>query len=109
MPFTLTNLADHPDAELLAMIARNTDQLDRATIARNTGHDEAVRVVRGFGKEWVDTDDRIARTPAKTLDGLLSKAAYALHDYEPPKGGSAGIRGAAMSALHDLFVLQREG
>lgn len=109
MAFTLSNLADHPDANLLTMIARNTDQLDRATIARNNGHDEAVRVVKEFGKEWVDTDDRIARTPARTLDGLLSKAAYALHDYEPAKSGSAGIRGTAMSALHDLLVLQREG
>ena len=107
MAFTLPNLADHPDAELLAMIARNTIGLDRAKLASRKGHDEAVRVVSGFCKEWTDTDDRIASTPAKTLDGLLSKAAYALHDHKPGKAFT-GYRGTAMSAVHDLLFLQRE-
>lgn len=109
MAFILPNLADHPDANLLAMIARNTDQLDRAALAKRKGHDEVVHVVTGFCKEWTATDDRIASTPAKTLDGLLSKAAYALHGLEPGKASFGGYRGAALSVVHDLLVLQREG
>ena len=107
MAFTLPNLADHPDAVLLAMIARNTAELDRAGLAIRKGHDEAVRVVGKFCKEWTVTDDLIALTPAQTLDGILSKAAYALHDHKPGKAFT-GYRGTAMSALHDLLVLLRE-
>ena len=85
MAFTLHNLADHPDADLLAMIARNTAELNRAGLAIRKRHDEAVRVVGRFCKEWTATDDLIAQTPARTLDGLLSKASYALHDHKPGK------------------------
>ena len=107
MAFTLPSLADHPDANLLAMIARNTAELDRAGLAFRKGHDEAVRVVGRFCKEWTATDDLIAQTPARTLDGLLSKASYALHDHKPGKAFT-GYRGAAMSAVHDLLFLLRE-
>ena len=109
MAFTLPNLADHPDAVLLAMIARNTADLDRATLASRKGHDEAVRVVSRFCQDWTDTDNRIASTPARTLDGLLSKAAYALHDHEPGKTAFTGYRGTALSVVRDLLALQREG
>ena len=108
MAFTLPSLADHPDADLLAMIARNTADLDCATLAIRKGHDEAVRVVGRFCQEWTDTDNRIASTPARTIDGLLSKAANALHDHEPGKTFT-GYRGTALSVARDLLALQREG
>ena len=60
------------------------------------------------GASFTIPDNRIASTPVKTLDGLLSKAAYALHGQEDGTGSFTGYRGTAFSALHDLLVLYRE-
>ena len=100
------DLAAHPEAELLRLIARATELHDRFEIARRRGEKAYLRFVRANCHEAVALDDKIASTRARTPEAIRAKVEYALRDVDPtePMLGYGGIKAVPMSALWDVLA-----
>jgi hypothetical protein len=63
------------------------------------------------GDEWRDLAERLARTPAKTVDGIIAKLAMVATDmaYGEEDLDGADYDGIAMSAALDAMRLQKAG
>lgn len=100
------DLATHPEAELLRMIARASELHDHFEIARRKGEKVYLRFIKANCKEAVTLDDKIATTRARSPEAIRAKVEYALRDVDPtePMLGYGGIKAVPMSALWDVLA-----
>jgi len=103
----VTEAASHPDADLLEMIDQATDLHGQIEAARRRGgaHKKAMLT---HCQEATALSNRIAATPARTMEGLRAKAVYAMGDQGPEAPlNTAWVYAPAFSALRDFLMMGR--
>ncbi len=107
-PFKVPDLDTHPDGELLRAIAAATAYHDDYDAARRRGEQALRRFILDTCHAAVATDVMIAKTQARTPEGLHAKLTYALGDWTA-EDDCRSVFSVPKSAIRDVLRSGRLG